>query len=552
MSLSNAIGAVFRWLGGAVVPMILSPTAPAAVAWFVHVVLVSLTTIGLYFAQPRLGLTVQLGYGPSWFHPFWLPALFLLIYALVWSAAWLARLLAPNQIASTFPDIDQAWDDICNSLAKAGIGLGDTPMYLVLGEWNCGYEPVFRMLPGGLAVNGGTAASSPLQAFANRDGIYIAVPGACLLGFRGQLTEYAESDPAAAAGSMFQSIGAAGKSISIGGSIAASIAGSIGGGGGGPLQEIQRIIKTARDQHRPLTEAEKLRVRELSDSDGGAKANVPLKPMKGGPTGTTVLQNPQIANELAARLVHVCGLLASTRWPLCPINGAIVAVPMNATNTDVGAQQWGLVAREDLLIADYALKMRFPVFMLVGGAEDLPGGRAFFQKFAQDKGNQRLGKSFPLNPDLTVEGRAPAVETVARWIFGGLIPYWALRQMRADTIDDSKHNGQLVRFMHDIRTRSESMARLLSRALATEVDRPPLFAGVYLNVVLPDAPGEAKFVRDFFVKVEQSQGFVQWTDDAYAEDSAYRTRAKLGMMAAFTILGATIAFAVYVVMNKWK
>jgi hypothetical protein len=430
-------------------------------------------------------------------------------------------------------------------------------MYLVLGDWNCGAEPIFRTLPGGLAVAGGASAGSPIQAYANRDGIYIAVPGASLLGFRGQLTELTGSDPAAAADSMFQSISVGNKSIGLGGSIAASIAGSVSGGSG-PLQEIQKIIKKARDEGRALTDAEKLRVRQLSDAGAGSDpgpaqsrgAEVPLRQAQG-PSGSTVLQNPQIAGELAARLVHVCGLMAHSRWPLCPINGAIVAVPMSATNTDVGAQQWGLVAREDLLIADYALKLRFPVYLLVGGVEDLPGAKTFFTKFALDKGNQRLGKGFPLNPDLTAEGRVTAVESVGRWIFGGLLPYWTLRMMRVDQPEDVRANAQLARFLNELDQRTGPMAKLLSRALATEVDRPPLFAGLYLAVLLAENASETKFTRDFFTKIDSTQGYVQWTEEALAEDASYRTLARLGTLATLVIILLVVALAVYVGVKKF-
>ena len=58
-------------------------------------------------------------------------------------------------------------------------------MFLVFGEFPSGFDALFRALPGGLTVAGGSAPGSPIRAFANRDGIYLTVPGASLLGIQG-------------------------------------------------------------------------------------------------------------------------------------------------------------------------------------------------------------------------------------------------------------------------------------------------------------------------------------------------------------------------------
>ena len=99
-----------------------------------------------------------------------------------WSAAWLWELLSPGQPIAQFPDIDVAWDEVTQALAKAGIGVADTPLFLVFGEFPSGFETLFRSLPNGLSIAGASAPGSPIRAFANRDGIYLAVPGASLLG----------------------------------------------------------------------------------------------------------------------------------------------------------------------------------------------------------------------------------------------------------------------------------------------------------------------------------------------------------------------------------
>ena len=546
MSIGDAAGAVFRWVAGVFVPMFLRPTAPAALAWFLHFVLVAGAVVGLYFVQTPGGLTEKLGRAPAIFKQFWLPALFLLGYFLLWTISWLWRALAPNQPATDFPDLDEAWDEAVGALEKAGIGIADTPLFLVLGTPPAGYEPLFRALPHGLTVAGGTNAASPLRVYANRDGIYLALPGATLLGMQdGAAGGY---DGGA---SVYQSLGVD-QSIGIGQSVGVSVGGgSIGGsvgGGGGPLQEIQRIIRTAREDNRPLSDTEKERVRVLSGGGGGAPPQA--EPSRGG--GSATLHNTRLVDLAGQRLAHVCGKVAAVRWPLCPVNGAILAIPASAAEKDEAAQQWGLVARQDFAVAEAVLKLRFPVYALVGGVEDLPGGHLFFDRFAADKGGQRLGKGFPLNPELKPESTPAAVETTVGWVFNGLLPYWALRLTRVDGTGhaDTKDNGQLVRFLAEIARRGPHLARLVSRAVVLSGDAVPVFGGCYLSVVTP-GEADAKFAKEFFRKVESTQGFVAWTDAAFAEDAGYRSTAKLGYAVLALLLAGVVAFAAYVVVTKF-
>jgi hypothetical protein len=315
-------------------------------------------------------------------------------------------------------------------------------------------------------------------------------------------------------------------------------------GVGGPLQEIQRIIRRARDENRPLIEDEKRRVRELSGSGAGAPAAKAAAPAAAS-AGVSVLQNARLVAEANARLDHVCGLIASARWPLCPLNGAVVVVPAVVSDRDDTAQQWGLVAREDLARAEAAFRLRFPVFVLVGGVEMLPGGFTFFERFAADRGSQRLGKSFPLNPDLQPAVASTEVEKAARWVFGSLLPYHVFKLTRSDAPADSRENAALVRFLIELRRRAPRLARLVGRAVGSEQSLPE-FGGCYLAVTLPGDASDAKFAREFFKKVESSQGFVAWTDAAYAEDANYRSMTRMGYLALGIIALGVLALAGYV------
>jgi hypothetical protein len=551
MAMSDGVRAIARWSAGAVIPMFARPTAPVGLAWFLHIVLIVAVSVGLYFAQPHLPITRNIQHGPLWFRPFWLTALFLLAYSLTWSAAWLWGLLAPRQATTEFPDLDVAWEEILGALGKVGIGIADTPLFFVFGEFPVGFETLFRALPNGLVVAGGSAPGSPIRAFANRDGIYLIVPGASLLGYQSWIgTGEAEEGGGAVGDSLARSIGV-GASIGIDQSVGISIGGSVVGsvGVGGQLNEIQRIIRRARDENRPLSEEEKRRVRELSSGGGGGTAPKPAS-QTAQATGS-VLQNARLVAEATARLQYVCGLVAGVRWPLCATNGVIVAIPVAVSDRDDRAQQWGLVAREDLILTQATLRLHFPIYALVGGVENLPGSATFFERFTADRGSQRLGKGFPLNPDLQPDKVASEIEKTTNWTFGSLLPYWVFKLMRVDGAPgvEARENASLVRFLVELRRRASRLANLMSRAIAFRDDRVPAFGGCYLAVTLPADPNDVKFAKEFFRKVESSQGYVAWTDEAYAEDAAYRATTRLGYtFLAFLFLGvlALAGYAGYV------
>jgi len=168
MAMSDGVSAIARWVGGVCVPMFARPTAPVGLAWLLHVVLIAAISVALYFAQPHLPITRNIQHGPPEFRPFWLTTLFLLAYSLTWSAAWLWGLLAPSQPTTEFPDLDLAWQEILSSLGKAGIGIADTPLFFVFGEFPAGFETLFRALPNGLVVAGGSAPGSPIRVFISR------------------------------------------------------------------------------------------------------------------------------------------------------------------------------------------------------------------------------------------------------------------------------------------------------------------------------------------------------------------------------------------------
>ncbi len=551
-------GGVLRWIAGVFVPMFARPTRPVALAWLLHVLLVLVVLVGAFLLQTLTGfLSNWMGLVPPLIQPVFLPLLMATLYALAWAAAWLWAQLVPEQAAVVYPDLDEAWGQALDALQRAGIGIADTPVFLVIGELPDGFDPLFRALPRQVAVAGGTPSDAPIRVYANADAIYLTLAGASLLGAQ-EAGDIVDLTSAGGYASMSDSVGAtAGQSVGyaagagasigmgMGGSMGASVSASLGASmGGGQLRKIHKIIQRAKVEGRDLTDDEKAEIRTLSAGEAAAPA-APKAPTRKAAT-VSVLQNPELVAEAEGRLSYLCKKVADSRWPLCPINGLILAVPVSSLDGDNRAVQWGAVARQDLTVIESSLRLRFPVFALIGGMELLPGGGPLFATLGAEKGNQRLGKGFPLNPDGTPEQIARGIEATAGWVLGGLLPYWALRYTRVTGgPNDTDDNAGAVRFLTESGRRGPALGRLLSQAVAGG-HRMPTFGGCYLVVGTVKEVAEAKFARDFFKKVEASQAAVAWTDDAYAVDAGYRRWTLLGYVALAVILLAVAALAVFV------
>jgi IcmF-related N-terminal domain len=532
------IGKALRWIGGLFAPMFVRPNLSPGLLWTLHVILIAAVCVGLYFVQQRFNLSQHIR-GPAWFVDYWMSIVFLIVYFLAWQAWWLWKLFQPGEALSPFPDIDEAWSGVMDALDKAGIGIADTAVYVVMGQPRSGDAGLFQTLPRGLTINGGTSGAAPVRVFASRDAIYLTCPGVTLLNRAGGYEGGGKGPESVTPASMALD-------ASIG--MDKSIGMMSEAGGAGSIQQVQRIIRTAQEQRRPLSDEEKILIRQLSGEGGYA----PERQQGGGGGGRgSILQDAIAVERQTARMNYFCSLVSQARWPLCPINGAVILASMADAERDESAQQMGLVAQKDLANMVDALKLKFPVYALVCDLDTLPGADVFLQRFAADKRQQRLGKSFPLNPDLKPAAVPDAVETNVNWIFSSLLPYWVYKLFRLEMAnvespnEASQANGALTQFLVAVRDRSSKIARLVSRAVVARVDDVPAVGGCYLTA--PDPGGsEPLFTQEFFKKVESTQGFVTWTDEAYSIDAGYRGTTKTGYMALVAIAAAVIGLAVYV------
>src|SRR5437764_4061883 len=100
---------------------------------------------------------------PVAYRQFFLPVLFLLVYALSWLGYWLWRLLGEEEEAADFPDVAAAWREAVRQLDAAGIGVADAPLFLLLGRTAAGEDALLQAAQAGTTVRAPADPLAPLR-----------------------------------------------------------------------------------------------------------------------------------------------------------------------------------------------------------------------------------------------------------------------------------------------------------------------------------------------------------------------------------------------------
>jgi hypothetical protein len=250
---------------------------------------------------------------------------------------------------------------------------------------------------------------------------------------------------------------------------------------------------------------------------------------------------------------YLCRLIGRSRAPLCPINGVVALVTMNATDTDEDAAQYSAALLRDLQSVRDAGRLYCPVYVLVGDLERLPGAQEFLLQFPSDKRRQRLGRGFPLVPSIAPDTVVNTIESSVRWITDSLLPFWVLKMFRVESFGAAsgeavEGNAQLFHFLVDLRERANRLAKLVARGVVVDLEAPPLFGGCYLAG--GDAGGERPFCPGFWKRIDETQGSVAWTGDAFAEDARFRGRTQFGYVALGVAAALVAGLGVYVAIAR--
>lgn len=508
------------------------------VRWILHIFLVLLVLVGLYYLNWWFGLERVLRSPWPWLHPYWLPILFFIIYIMFWLGGWLWSLTGPERVGDDYPDLQQAWELAIATLYRSGIEIRQAPVFLVLGRTEAPPNQLFGVTLR-LRISAPQGNVLPLRIYASQDRVFITCPGASVLARQSRMLaqrsyeEFISGQDRAGQDDGTALEGAGGNGApSVGQALGQAASEALGIEPITATATAEPMAPAAQVQPQAATEVQEADLEPWSEEDRRV-----LGLMQSEGTGArtrklaaSFLKDPAEVRVLTSRLRYVCRLLRRDRAPYCPINGILVLVPHAALQDDVDASQTGTACRHDLAIIRHTLQVQCPTFAMVCDMEQSDGFRQFLDRLPARHNINRLGQRFPLFPDVDERQIPRLVETGTSWMANALLPSLVYNLFRVETPgstrgpalnanDALEGNTRLYEFLWEMRDQRQRLARLLTRGLMLDGPRAFYFGGVYLAGTGQNA---SAFSSGVFLRLLQSQNFVSWTSQAMAAEQRYR------------------------------
>ena len=479
-----------------------------ALLWVLHAVVVVCLTLSLYAINRRYHLETELLSPVPWLHDYWLPLLFLLMYAGAWFGYWFFRLLTDPRDGS-HPDIDDAWAAGLKALNAAGIDPTEVPLFVVIGKPRTDLADFFAAtrLPFAVRAEPRTAGA-PVQVYATRDAVFVVCPGASVLC---RLADIFVAEARAAA----PAPAPAGFDL---------------------LDSPHRPLDvTAGDSWVALPEATAAPADALGEwLPRPGVSDVPAVPA-------------DEAERLAGRLKYLCRLIAERRRPFCPANGIVWLLPVAGTASEAIADRTAAAVALDRAAAEAGLQVHCPAAAVICDAQDLPGFRDLLRGLPEPLARERLlGRSFPLVPAVPAEKRPAVLFNGMDWVARSLVPGVAYQRFGSEAEGNGERwsaaNARLWALLCELHARRAAVVRLLGQGIADGSDRPPMLAGAYLAGTGP-ADADQAFAAGVVQQLIGLQNNVGWTPAALAEERDYRRMTAIGYAAALALVIAVGAFA---------
>lgn len=439
---------------------------------------------------------------------FWLPLFAFFVYAMIWLGWWLYRVLSLEiePASSEFPDIDRAWSQAVDALAKAEIPLDNTPLFLVLG-WSSG-EDGSLLQASGLKMQVKQVPrdpAEPLHVSANREGIWVTCAGASVMGQHNPATDDAGADWG---------------QTSLGADLGGGDANKTIGVGRDPTLGIQDFLQ---NQMKALEQRRQGTPRRIADPE-------PFK----------------------ARLRHLCRLIVRDRHGLCPVNGILIELPVTAADPGANIQEIAGSCRTDLAIAHEIFRIRCPVLVIVCDLHRLDGFDTLIERLPSGQVNKRMGQRFPLVTELSPAQVAEQVQAALEWVGESLFPSMvtSLFQVESpggeDLADVMRANARLFHFMDAMRKRHERLPQLVKDCIPALPEEPMLFGGCYFCGNGDNANSQA-FTPGVLSRMVQDQDMVSWTEQYVGEDIASLRLARYCKTILTMFIGLGIVLAIVLV-----
>lgn len=552
------IGSAAKWLFGAVVTPLANlrhkKGAGRIARLLVHGLVVLLILAGLGWANYYFELDTMLRTPLPLLRHAWLPAMFALIYSLLWLGWYVCRAILSDDESSPHLDIDQAWQEAADAVRQAGIDLARTPLYLLVGQPQGTVNDLIRAAGVSLVTPPVPAAEKapPLQVFANRDAVYVSCAHVSLLGRQAQL--FASAPTIGSPKAINESIiGNRDNELTADADVELDDIPydySSQSEAGGTATAVARRAQSVT--HAGLSLVEEQVAALVADYDAVAEVDfdrefqpaADLDPLTKD-LAAALLHDPEEAEKITARLEHLCYLIREERHPHVPVHGIATLLPAAAADCEAASHHVGELARRDLEAIHRVMETHCPHVALVCDLEQTPGGDSLLTRFPAEQRQRRLGVRLPEPTDNDLHTLGETLDQRMHWLCESLLTPLAYRLIeaapeQAKDRETLRGNLGLYRFLFRMRSRCERLAITLRRMSALEHRETGSLAGCYLVASGSDSTREHGFAEAVFAQLPQLTSTLAWSESALAADRRQLRLARLGY-AALTIVTVSLA-----------
>lgn len=234
-------------------------------------------------------------------------------------------------------------------------------------------------------------------------------------------------------------------------------------------------------------------------------------------------------------------LLREERYPVCPANGILTAVPFYWT-TSPGLSQLADTVKIDMHALQQSLGIKGLCLLTFTGIEQFSEFRAYIQRLDRDQVERRCGCGYPslISPSTEDADRTHAwlVQYFERQVF----------ELFQRKLGDNT-NGELFRLLDRFRKSRQNVIRILKNAFPDDVDEPMYLGGVYFSSLSNAGEVHRPFFDGLLARMaREHDDTIGWNDAAIREDRAMLGLSKWILVAAavFVIVDALLVLSMFV------
>jgi hypothetical protein len=488
-----------------------------------NLLLLVLLSVLLWYITVKTGLDASVRAPLLVLRPYWLVLILWSIVLAYISTKRLVELLRSEPSFQLFPEIDENWNFITKQLAELGVDLKDLPVILVLGHRPAESVHYFDHLQLRLRnVRMRNDSETNFHVDLSDSAIFVTCQSVSLLGLLSRRLEQNRSPNQRSrfTGSKFDS----------------------------PKDRPSQLLGLTGESEKK------------NESDKSIKNNESKKADFGHSQADSLAMPADEIEITTARLKYLCHLISKARDPICPINGVVLVIPKEITETQQLNSNAIEMARLDLKSIRDETGADMPYAVLATNLQYVDGFSELLKNIDSSSKLRYLGVALPTRLDITTSSWLKQMRRGLRSFRMNVIPALVSREMlqvppsalgpeasgRSQSI---QINHTSYRFLQEIGRFWRHMEYFCAKINQFQLENNagnPRFAGLFLTGLETSEVGPWVFIHEFVKHLLSQQNSISWTPEALIRNRFQKWLALIIMIFLFAVFACFVALLIWI------